>query len=113
MATSRIVSRFQTGNYAVTRHSAGAYVDGRWAAAAATNLNVAGVVQPVTGKDLQLLPEGTAISDSRKVWTTTELLPSDAITIGGKVYNVISVMPWEGRNGDDHFECIVAKELRQ
>ena len=122
MATSRIVSRFQTGTYAVSRHTVGSYTDGRWVEGTETALNVAGVVQPVQGnalrKQLQLEASGLKASDYLQIWTTVELYTAgtnraaDVVTIRGAPYTVVNVMAWEGRNGDDHFECLVAKESR-
>lgn len=56
------------------RYSAGSYgTDGRWDDGGRLDDEILASVQPMNGRDLQLLPEGLRQRDSIKVYTEAEL----------------------------------------
>jgi len=82
-------------------------------------VNVDASVQPVTGMDLQALPEGHHATNLRKLYTTAALYtrsPSndpDLVTIGGELWEVLTVETWEAfglGSGGDHYKAIVARQ---
>ena len=114
MALVGVLAAFQTGTYTVRRLAAGALVLGRWTPGASANFSIDAVVQPLTGNDLKMLPEGFHTANTRRVWTETPLKVTedgsepDTIEIGGEDYRVIQSQSWVGLGGD-HYAAIVAK----
>lgn len=95
-----VVLSFKTGTYAVTRRGPATYVNGRKTDAAPTVVNVDGCVQPVTGRDLQRLPEGRRGGETIKILTVVELFTEDAshaadtLSIDGYTWEVASAERW-------------------
>jgi hypothetical protein len=100
------------GSYAVTRHATGTLALGRYTAGATSSLTITAVVQPLSGRDLESLPEGRSASDTRVVHTATALQvnPPDVVTIGGEAYAVYHVERWELR-GRVFFRCYAARQV--
>lgn len=79
--------------------------------------DIQGSLQPITGNDLQLLPDGLKRTDVRKLYTKTELRSinddteqeADKITIDGSDYEVHSVEKWVGRRLQ-HYKVLLVKE---
>jgi hypothetical protein len=109
-----VIGRFETGTYTVTRTAQGVYTNGRYTPGATTTFPIVASIQPVTGRDLQLLPEGQHASESRIVYTTTELRSRatandpDTIAIDGEAWDVISFERWEAF-GDTHWRGIAGR----
>lgn len=105
MSLEDVIDRFATGTYPVTRTSAGAYVEGRYTPGSTTTFNVVASIQPLSGRDLQTLPEGQHASETRAVYTKTELqtrTPSsepDRLTINGESWEVWQSFRWEAFGG--------------
>lgn len=101
MDLSSVVLGFASA-YTVTRASgAGAYgSDGKFDEPGTTTLSVQAVVHPLTGRDLQRLPEGLRTSDVLCVYSVERLRVKaagerpDKITIGGEQYQVEHVEDW-------------------
>jgi hypothetical protein len=50
--------------------------------------------QPITGKDLQRLPEGDRTGDLISCWTDTEARLADTLTVGSESYRVLHCEFW-------------------
>jgi len=113
MNLSRLVDRFATGTYVVTRAAAAtSYTDGVRAAPSTTTLSVVGAVQPIPGKDLERLPEGIRDSDVRYIWTKVALrcgpdTEPDQVAIEGASWQVEEVRDWS--LSGTYFRSIVRK----
>lgn len=83
----------------ITRQTPGAYVNGVYIAGVNSTLNILASVQPVSGEDQVVLPEGKRLSDFVKVYTDTELLivneltnqQPDKLTWRGHIYECIEL----------------------
>ena len=97
------VLAFATGTYTVTRGDGpGAYdpTTGYFVADSTTEVEVVAAVFPVTGRELQQLPEGMRSKEVRQVFTTVALRASaplqqpDVIEIDGEDWLVKVVHDW-------------------
>lgn len=86
--------------FTVTRTAPGSYVSGNWVEGAASAIPITATIQPVSDKDLQMLPSGSRASDMVKIYTETELKTvgdqganqsPDRITWQGSVYEITAV----------------------
>jgi hypothetical protein len=106
------IDSFATGVYTVTRRaSTGVGTDGRAAPASSSTFTIEASVVPLSGRELQRLPEGMRVRDAQKLYTATPLKTigaPDVITVGGEDYEVSSVTSWVGFGGD-FYEVIVLK----
>jgi len=106
---------FKTGTYTVTRTAAGTRTLGRYTAGAASTFSIEASVQPVTGRDLQAMPEGQRAEETKVVYTTTELrtrTPAgepDTIAIDSETWAVTKVERWDAF-GDTHYRAYVARQ---
>ena len=71
-------------------------------------------VQPISGKELRILPEGRRETATYTLYTDTKMneqgsaqLP-DVVTIDGEIYEVIKVFPWQN-TALAHYKVIVGK----
>lgn len=77
---------------------AGSYVDGIWVEPVRTNMTVIASVQPMTAKEVLLLPEGDRQKEAMKLYSTYrfktqkdgEMETSDYVIIDGRTYMVIA-----------------------
>jgi hypothetical protein len=87
------------GQEAITlrRRAAGTRgTDGRWDAGASTDSTIRASVQPASGDDLAILPEGLRMKRGKRVYTKTELrvgslddgTDADRLVIDSTVYQV-------------------------
>jgi hypothetical protein len=85
---------FGTGTYTVTRTLPRALVRGVAQAPSTSTFSVAASVQPATGRDVAVLPEGLNLTDVIQIFTAVELkvagdgCEDDAITYRGARYEV-------------------------
>ena len=86
------------GQYSVARRTTGTYTNGRYSGpGATTTIVITASVQPISGRDLVVVPEGQRTDESRKIFTATQLVTRtpttepDVITIGGEPYAVFRV----------------------
>lgn len=115
MSLIGVIGSFATGTYAVTRRAPGAYdANGRFTPGGTSALNIEASIQPVTGRDLQVLPEGFSAEETKVVYTTTTLRTespagaADIVTIDSEPYKVIRSERWEAF-GDEHHRAFVAR----
>lgn len=89
------VAAFATHDVTVTRYSAPGYDShGRAIARTTTTVTARGSVQPVSGRDLQRLPEGVSSSDVRSVFLTANVTTGDEVLIGSERLQVVHVDSW-------------------
>lgn len=114
-----VISNYASGTYAITRRAVATYDDnGYLESTVDTVVNLELSLQPVTGHDLQVLPEGLRPDDLIKVWsrdrlyTQTETNNADSFEHDGETWVVIRVKTWgsfKTFSGGSHWECIAAK----
>lgn len=98
----------------VMRQTAGAYYRGEWANGVETVVTVYGSVQPVSGQELMVLPEGRRTRDTVKIYTDTELNTSennqqaDKILWRGHLYEVAMKAPYQS-GVINHFKYYATK----
>lgn len=105
--SARLISRFATGTYTVTRRTASTYVAGRAVAGSSSTLTITASVQPASGRELERLPEGRRAKETRVLYTTTPLYvggqgaayEADRIAIGGATWEVQHVEAWPAAGG--------------
>lgn len=86
------------------RPSPGSYVNGRWVEGATTDSTITASIQPLTGEDMQSLPEARRESEAYNMFTSTQVRTvqeagsnqnSDRILFGGKEFEVHQVHTWQ------------------
>jgi hypothetical protein len=81
----------------------GEWVDGDWVAGTPESISIEASVQPITGSDLQSLPEGRRDRTAYLLLTNTELKTvrdsagtnPDTVEINGMTCEIIRCDPWE------------------
>lgn len=115
--TSRLgetIDRFVTGTYIVTRRSSET-VDaaGMSVLADPTIFKIDASIQPITGRELEQLPEGQRSSEVRLVLTRSEMrtrLPGnapDVITYQGETWTVFRVERWP-----THYRAWITRDVQ-
>lgn len=104
---------FERGPFTVTRKGASTYTNGRASSPVPTTFATKLVVQPVSGRELERLPEGLRERELLSVWSPVELRTGaeehepDTIAIDGATYSVEKVEPWDKLGG--YWRAIAAK----
>lgn len=111
MSVVGVIDHFATGTYTVTRTAAPTVVDGYAVAGASSTFQVVAVVVPLSGRDLQSLPEGLLATDSRKVITATQLRPTDVVTIDSEPWAVYGIDGPYTLRGGTHYNALVARQV--
>ena len=96
----------------VVERGSGHYFDGRWQKDQPQKLSVPACIQPLTGVDLQRLPEGQRTRDHVVVFSESPLqtadaaagTPADVLTWFGRRYEVQAVEAW-----GPFWKCVAAK----
>lgn len=111
MSVVDVIDDFDPVTLTVTRTpNAGYDAQGRALTGTPTTFTISAVHMPVTGRDLQALPEGDRAEEQRWVFTATKLIPQDAqyapdvLTIAGEPWVVHTVEQWDF-DGDTHYRC--------
>jgi len=99
----------------LARFAGGQYAGGEWVPGAAST-SVIQIIkpQPVASDELDPLPQGERVKDFLKTWSVTELQTrdggedSDRLTLGGKVYKVVSV---EDRDLEGGYHKVIIKRV--
>lgn len=102
-----LVGSLKTPDLLVTRRTAGAITNGIAAAPSEATFTIEAVVQPVTGRELQSLPEGMRTEQVVSIHTTSSLrtaneaggLLPDHIDWQGATYQVRRVEDWSDQGG--------------
>jgi hypothetical protein len=115
----RLIQRFGR-SLTIKRKVPGSYVNGLFVPGAEAQVTIIGSVQPVTGDELKLLPEGNQDREKRKIYTTSELKiqkagvgsqvqESDKISLDGKEFQVILVEShlYSGKMTIQYYKAIV------
>jgi hypothetical protein len=120
---TRVIGKFSTvgtgenGAYQVTRITAALPgSDGRIIQPTSETFPIIASEQPVTGRDLQILPEGYMASESKNLFTTTALRTvnqdgagsADYVTIDQHAYIAINVKRWSAFRGL-HYIVLVSR----
>lgn len=106
-----VISEFLTGTYTVTRPGAVEFdtTPGKPTEGAASTFTISAAVQPVSGRDLQRLPEGFRAESARTLYTqgTLRMEPApDIVAIEGASWQVEAIEPWAAGGFS---KCIVRK----
>jgi len=101
----------------VIRQAVGTYTDGRFVPAAnQPKVTITAVIQPLSGRELEALPEGQSAEDTRVVFTEYKLVTRtptsspDQIEYDGELWRVYQVERWDGLSGSPHY---IARIVRQ
>ena len=95
----------------------GAYnADGDWVKGTTSQFTITASVQPLTGKEMELLPEGRRESQSYKLYSATKLLTvktapkdnADLVTYDGRNFEVLIVEDWQN-SIINHYKIIVVE----
>ena len=90
-----------SASFTRTRYAASTVVNGEPVAGATTTTTITGSVQPLTGREVERLPEGVRQRVTLKIYTTAELRAADPttspkrrgdeVTVDGEVFEVTEV----------------------
>jgi hypothetical protein len=103
MDLSSTVLRLSSGSYTVSRREVGSWTDGLYSPGDLSTLTVVASVQPLTGKQLQRLPEGLRAKELKAFITQTLLrtvsesegTPADVVEVPGEgFYQIEKVEDW-------------------
>lgn len=109
-----LIDSFATDTITIKRYSGGQYIKGIWTEGVETTTTAKASVQPVSGNELMLLPEGRRNSESVKIFTTAQLKTQslqekcDIIEIRGIDFEIHNVKHWFGTD-IEHYECLAVK----
>lgn len=82
--------------FSVQRPTAVDFVDGKPVTAGVSSFDAQGSIQPLSGRELNILPEGDRIKEQVWVYTATALLLNDIVTYRGARYQTQTVERWTG-----------------
>lgn len=99
-----------------TRTTAPTNVKGRFTPGTASAINFTASVQPVSGNDLESLPEGVREQGMYRLYTSFQLRtinqttkePADIIDFDGKKYKIVFLQPWQN-NVINHYKAFMAE----
>jgi hypothetical protein len=86
--------------FTVTRTAEGSRPNGRYTPGSASTFPIIASVQPVSGRELMILPEAQHVEEVRVVYTATEIktrepgYEPDKVTIDGAAWTVIRAERW-------------------
>ena len=114
MTFSSVIDHFNTGTYTITRYSTPVYVQGRLTAGTTTSFSIVAAIQPLTGMNMSLLPEGSRNDNTKVLFTSTELQTAgdaepDSLTIKSIEYVVASVEQFDGF-GETYYRTLIRKK---
>lgn len=85
---------FFSKTVSLTRKAAGTYdASGNYVEGTPTTINIFASIQPVTGRDLMDVPEGTRTEAEYKLWTREDLQVDDVIVDGSDQFRVCHTRP--------------------
>lgn len=102
----------------VRRYAAGTYstITGKWVEGGTNDFTISASVQPLRGKEVELLPEARRESQSYKLYTDIQLLTVDTsnsknpdrVQINGTWHEVLIVEDWQN-DLINHYKIVVVK----
>ena len=113
---SDTIARLATGVYTVIRTVAGTLANGRYTPGTQSTFSIKALAVPLSGIDLQRLPEGMRSRDCRTLFTSTALktkepgFDPDIITIKGINYQVYQNQPWD--DSGNYFKVLLVAVLQ-
>ena len=118
MSLLSTIERFKTAvSYTVTREGTETITLGVVTPGATSTFPIVASIQPVSGSDLQLLPEGEHAKESRVLYTATQLIArsetvaGDSVAIDSEAWRVVRVDgPWIHR-GETHYRVFVVRTV--
>lgn len=115
-----VISNFATGIFPIERRAVASYDDnGYYVAPALIIVNIELSIQPLSGLDLKMLPEGLHGEELVKIWakealyTQTDAHSGDEFVFNNQKWIIRQVKVWGGFktfSGGSHWECIAAKK---
>ena len=114
MSWADVIDCFASDTYTVTRTVEATYTLGRKVAGSTSTLSVIASIQPVTGYDLENLPEGQHSENVRHVYTTTELkarqdgFAPDKFAIDSETWEVWRLERWED-GAETHYRATISR----
>lgn len=110
-----LIDRFGA-TYTVRRRDPGSYVNGNWTPAGTyTEFQIIASIQPINGRELQMMPEGQRTREMVRIYTKSGLRPTieqqnvkgDLVSYKGRQWEVQKVEEWEfSWDGLAHFKAI-------
>lgn len=107
------------GEYLVERSGPTTYGnDGREIDGPTTTFTIVACVQPTTGRDLRVLVEAGITTESKVIYTESELRTRqnggepDVVTIRGERYAVYNAKTWDTPE-ETYYRCLVARQSMQ
>ena len=99
--------------FVIRRKEPGNYVDGKWQEGQQLAFIINASIQPLKGKEMEMLPEGRRHTQSIRIYTNTKLntvndANPDIIEAFGDSFEIFSVEPWQS-NVINHYKCIGIK----
>lgn len=111
MSVAGTITSFATGTYTVTRTAAGTFAAGVHTPGATSSINIDAGIFPLTGRELQALPEGQHGAEVRQLFTETQLhsrTPThapDKVSFDSETWTVIRVEKWPS-----YYRALIARE---
>lgn len=91
------------GTYTVTRHAVSTWTDGEHVPGAETTFQIVASIQPITGRELEMLPEGDRNRGRLKCYTETLLQAGEGDAVPDRVeYKGTDYEVQEVRDFQDH-----------
>ena len=112
---TQLINTFSTGTYTVNRSVVSTYDSGGILVPGSVSaVNVSGYIEPLSGSDLSMVPEGYHVSDLRRMYSKEALLPKlDSVTYQGEEWVVINVEEWQGfglAQADNYYMSTIARQ---
>jgi hypothetical protein len=115
-AIGSIIERFKNATVSIIKGSAGTYTKGRFTAGPTTTVTQTVSIQPVSGKERQLLPEDIKTKNTVKIYSREQLkttnvigkIPADKVVYKGVSYEVAVSEDWQEHGG--FYKAIAVQE---
>lgn len=110
------MNSFRTKNITVTRKYPGTYSDGVWSEGSDYTFTISASVQPLSPREMEMLPEARRTKEAYKVFSSIKLIPAeetsqtnaDLLSIGGETFEVVSCGSYQS-NVLSHYKAMVVK----
>ena len=94
------IKSFKSGDYTVTRYGADSFENGLRDSGSGSTFEIEASVQPLSGRDLQMLSDAERVLETRALYTDAELFvrrgekAADTVAIEGESWRVFKVERW-------------------